>query len=79
MPFGNRINNFAAILAASFIISSVFVSYVGMRISNKQVVEQTHTNQSLMIEQNKQLLANDVEMLKILHRIEARYLDGQAK
>lgn len=79
MPFGSRINNFAAILSIAFIVSSVVVSIIGMKISNRQVVEKTHSNQAIIIEQNRQLLEIDNEILKILHRVEARYLDGPAK
>lgn len=79
MPFGSRMNNFTVTIATAFILVSVICGIVGQVISNRSVIAITHSNQGLIIRQNEQLLVDHHEMLMILHRIEARYLDGQAK
>lgn len=74
MPFGSRLNNFAAVVAGTFLVFSFVLSIVGQVMYNAKNIKSLVQQQAVIIEQNRDILDQHHEMLLILRSLERRYL-----
>lgn len=72
MPFGSTRKNAWFMVAVVCVSLSCVSSVIGQVLFNSKEIKALIALQNKMIDQHR-------EMLGVIHRIEAHYLDGQAK